>query len=166
MAELSIVQYPDSRLREECEPIQEITDEVRALLDDMAETMYAAPGIGLAGPQIGDCRRLVVIDVGEPNKKLYKLINPEIVNETGTVNSEEGCLSIPDVRETIKRAEQVVVQALDENGDNIEIEADGLLALCLQHEIDHLDGVLFIDHLSKLKKQLVRSKLNKLKAQR
>ncbi len=172
MAILDIVLYPDPRLREETTPVEEITAEIRALLDDMAETMYDAPGIGLAAPQIGSNLRICVVDVGfpededdgddEPKRNLYKLVNPRIVAKEGEVDSEEGCLSIPTIREKVKRAEKVVVQALNELGEEIELEADGLFGICLQHEIDHLDGVLFIDYLSKLKKQLVKSKIKKL----
>ncbi len=169
MALLDIVLYPDPCLREMCEPVEQVTDEIRKLLDDMADTMYDAPGIGLAGPQVGVNYRVLVVDVGEDppaghESSLFKLINPEIVEETGKTDSEEGCLSIPDIRETIKRAETVVVRALNERGEEVTIEADGMLAICLQHEIDHLNGVLFIDHLSKLKLRLIKSKLNKLVA--
>lgn len=188
MAIRDIVLYPSPGLREKCAPVEEITDEIRALLDDMAETMYHAPGIGLAAPQVGVQQRVIVIDVGgregepleddeesggeeavevaapptgESPATLLKLINPEITHAEGSVSSEEGCLSIPGIRESIKRAERVVVEALDEVGEKRVIDAQGLLAICLQHEIDHLNGVLFIDHLSRIKRQLLKSKLKK-----
>ncbi len=177
MAILDIVFYPDPRLKEECETVSEITDDIRKLLDNMAETMYDAPGIGLAGPQVGSNLRVCIVDVGgsdaeegdeeeevkpKDGSTLYKLINPRIVSKSGEIDSEEGCLSIPTIREKVTRAESVVVQALNERGEELEIQADGILSICLQHEIDHLDGVLFIDYLSRLKLQLVKSKLKKL----
>jgi peptide deformylase len=134
----------------------------------MAETMYDAPGIGLAAPQVGSLIRVCVVDVGDPEdetgevRRLYKLVNPTIVAKEGKEESEEGCLSIPSVRENVTRAEKIIVEALDENGKQLRLEADGLFAVCLQHEIDHLDGILFIDHLSRLKQQLIKSKLRKL----
>lgn len=167
MATLEIVIYPDPRLREKCSPVAEVTDEIRSLLNDMVETMYDAPGIGLAACQVGITKRLVVIDIGEDFEtgapgQLYKLVNPEIISSDGRVEGEEGCLSIPDIREYVTRAEKVVVKALNEQGTKIEICAAGLLAICLQHEIDHLNGVLFIDHLSRLKREMVKGKLRKL----
>lgn len=166
MAKLEIVTFPDPRLKKKCEEVEEVTPEIRKFLTDMAETMYEAPGIGLAAPQVGRNIRAVVIDIGEDEEtgrksRLYKLINPEIVERKGTTEYEEGCLSIPEVRETVKRSASVVVEALDENGKELTIEASDLLAICLQHEIDHLDGVLFIDRLSTLKRELVRSQLKK-----
>ena len=167
MALLEIVTYPDPRLRQACLEVTEITPEIQQLLSDMAETMYEAPGIGLAAPQVGSPHRVVVVDVGEDEElgraaHLYKIINPEIVTRSGSTNSEEGCLSIPSIRESITRSETVKVKGLDENGKVLELEADGILAICLQHEIDHLNGVLFIDHLSRLKRQLVKARLNKM----
>jgi peptide deformylase len=170
MSILELVLFPDERLRVVCEPVKEVTDEIRDLLDSMAETMYDAPGIGLAAPQIGDLRRIIVVDCGsdaeneeERQPNLLKLINPEIIASRGSSKSEEGCLSIPEIRETVKRAEEVDLRALNENGEQVEIKATGLLAIALQHEIDHLNGVLFIDYLSKLKKQLIKTKLNRLR---
>jgi len=175
MAIRPIVIYPDERLKVRCSPIPNVTEEIQQLLEDMAETMYDAPGIGLAAPQIGELLRVVVIDVGndsevegdpEEQKKgrnLLKLVNPEIIARSGKTEYEEGCLSIPDVREWVKRSAEVTVQALDENGKKIRIEADGLLAICLQHEIDHIDGILFIDHLSTLKRQLLNRQLQTFK---
>ena len=171
MALLDIVLYPDPVLKKVASPVEEVNEEMRTLLADMAETMYEAPGIGLAAPQIGKSIRAIVVDVGgsddceccEPKERaLLKLVNPEIVASSGKASGEEGCLSIPDVRELVERAEQITVEALDENGEKVTVEADGLLSVCLQHEIDHLDGVLFIDKISRLKKELIRGKLKKL----
>lgn len=169
MSILDILTYPDPRLREKCTPVTNIDHKIKELLDQMAETMYAAPGIGLAAPQVGSLKRVIVVDVGEDEDveraerkpKLYKIINPEIVERAGSTETEEGCLSIPDIREYVKRSAQVVITGLDPSGKKLELEADGLLAICLQHEIDHLDGVLFIDHLSKLKRELVKAELKK-----
>jgi len=167
MAVLPIVKFPDPVLKKRAEEVKEITPEIRELLEDMVETMYDAPGIGLAAPQVGELVRVVVIDVDDPEEEgekfgILKLINPEIISSTGKIDSEEGCLSIPDVRETISRSETVTVRAMDENGEVKEITAEGLLSRCLQHEIDHLNGVLFIDHLSNVKRELVRKQLLKL----
>ena len=167
MAIRKIVSYPDPVLREECTKIDSATEEIQTLLNDMAETMYDAPGIGLAAPQIGVPVRAIVVDVGSNKEsgresKLYKIINPEIVQSAGTVKGEEGCLSIPDVNEEVSRFETVVVEGLDENGEKIIIEADDMLSICLQHEIDHLNGVLFTDYLKGVRKELVKSKLKKL----
>ena len=168
MALCNIVIHPSPELRVKCTPVADITEEVRRLLSDMAETMYAAPGIGLAAPQVGADLRAIVVDVGPDEEagkraRLYKLINPEILETDGLVDSEEGCLSIPGIRESVRRSESVLVRGWDEDGKEVSIEADGLLAVCLQHEIDHLDGILFIDHLSRLKQQLVKAKYNKLR---
>ncbi len=167
MAIRRIIHYPDPVLREDCKVIENTTDEIRDLLSDMAETMYDAPGIGLAAPQIGIPIRAIVVDVGSNKEsgresKLYKILNPEIVQSEGEVRGEEGCLSIPDVNEEVSRFETVVVKGLNENGDELLIEADGMLSICLQHEIDHLDGVLFTDYLKGVRKELVKSKLKKL----
>ncbi len=166
MALLEIVLYPDPRLRQPCTPAKKIDDRIRKLFDDMAETMYAAPGIGLAASQVGIQERLIVIDLGEDEEtntpsKLYKIANPEIVEAGGKIEYEEGCLSIPGLKEIVKRPGEVVVQGLNERGEEIEIVADGLLAVCLQHEIDHLDGILFIDHLSRVKQERIKSRLAK-----
>lgn len=167
MSLLDLVLYPDDRLRQECESVTEITDEVRTLLDNMAETMYEAPGIGLAAPQVGKLIRAIVVDVGtdeegEPSGDLHQLINPVITAKEGQTESEEGCLSIPDIREMVKRSEKIEVKAVDRDGKDVTLEADGLLSICIQHEIDHLNGVLFIDYLSRLKKELIKKKLKKL----
>ncbi|MBP9838714.1 MAG: peptide deformylase [Proteobacteria bacterium] len=167
MAILDIVQFPDQRLREVCKPVEKIDNRVKQLLNDMAETMYDAPGVGLAASQVGVLERLIVIDLGvdeeaERTARLYKIINPEIVSRDGKIVHEEGCLSIPSIREKVTRSAELTVKALNEEGKEIEIVAEGLLAVCLQHEIDHLNGVLFIDHLSQIKKELVKNKLKKL----
>jgi peptide deformylase len=167
MAVLEILIYPDQRLRERCVTVTEITDEIRETLNSMAETMYAAPGIGLAAAQVGVPHRLIVADVGDDEesgrvRKLFKLVNPEIISFEDTIEMEEGCLSIPDIRENVRRAGKVTVKALDELGAPITIEAEGLLAVCLQHEIDHINGILFIDHLSRLKRELLKPQLREL----
>lgn len=170
MAILPITIYPAPILKRKARPVAQVTDVIRCLLDDMAETMYAAPGLGLAGPQVNRGLRVIVVDVGEPvpsvdrtetierQPKLYQLVNPEIVaSEGGVVECEEGCLSIPHFRAMMQRQERVTVRALDRNGRPIEVPGYGLLAVCLQHEIDHLNGTLIIDGLSQLKKdQYVR----------
>jgi peptide deformylase len=162
-----ILEYPDPRLREAGKPVSEVTDEIRALVDDMAETMYAAPGCGLAAPQIGVGLRVFVVDCAtedEPSD-LRVFINPEIVEKDGQVVWNEGCLSFPGVTEEIKRAERVKVRALDRDGKSFELEADGLLAVAIQHETDHLNGVLMIDKLNALKKRMMGKKLAKARAQ-
>jgi len=163
MAIRDILKYPDPRLREVAKPVAVVTDETRKLVDDMAETMYAAPGCGLAATQIGVTLRIFVIDVAtedEPSD-LRVFINAEIFELDGTQTWNEGCLSFPGVSEEIKRAERVKVRALDRNGSPFELEADGLLAVAVQHENDHLDGVLMIDKLSALKKRMMSRKLAK-----
>ncbi|MCL4124154.1 UNVERIFIED_CONTAM: hypothetical protein GTU68_012988 [Idotea baltica] len=163
MALLDVVLFPDEILRTPAVPVENITKETHALINDMVETMYDAPGVGLAAPQVGISQRIIVADVGEENTSLLKLINPEIIERGPKVTSEEGCLSIPGVKETVKRHESVTVKAITPDGKESIIEAEGFLAFCLQHEIDHLDGILFIDYLSKLKKQLIKGKLNRLR---
>jgi len=156
MARLKIVQYPDPLLKERSNEVTRFDAKLHTLLDNMIETMYVADGIGLAGPQVGELHRITVIDVSEERNQPIDVINPVVVQALGKSPSEEGCLSIPGYRDTIHRAAEVVVQACDRHGKPFEIRADGLLARCLQHEIDHLNGVLFIDHLSRLKRQLFR----------
>lgn len=168
MAILPIKVYPDPILKKRASEVTEITAEIERLLDDMAETMYDAPGIGLAATQVGSLHRVIVVDLGDDEEtgreaKLYKLINPVIVESEGEIEMEEGCLSIPDVREYVRRSESILVSALLPSGEKVEISADGLLAVCIQHEIDHLDGILFIDRLTPLRRELVRSKLKKLR---
>jgi peptide deformylase len=157
----TIIHYPDVQLRRTAEPVQSVTEEIRSLVVDMAETMYNAPGIGLAAIQVGVLRRVVVIDVSEERSQLQVFINPEILESEGEQMMEEGCLSVPGIFEPVARAGRVRVRALDRNGRAFELEATGLLATCIQHEIDHLDGKVFVDYLSRLKQQRIRKKLEK-----
>lgn len=156
-----ILEYPDPRLREVAKPVAEVTPEIQALVDDMAETMYAAPGVGLAATQLGIPHRIFVLDCAEEDEPsdLKVFINPEIVEKDGVIVWTEGCLSFPGVREDIKRAERVKVRALGRDGKPFELEADGLLAVAIQHETDHLNGVLMIDKLNALKKRMMGRKL-------
>ena len=161
MAIRKILHYPDPRLRRKALPVDTVDDETRTLIDDMAETMYQAPGMGLAAPQIDVSKRILVIDISEARNDLRVLVNPELLTQEGEQTMEEGCLSVPGVYEEVTRAEKVTVRALGGDGKPFELEADGLLATCVQHEIDHLDGKLFVDYLSRLKQQRVRKKLAK-----
>src|SRR5690606_12766236 len=161
MARLDILHYPDPRLRRVAKPVNEVTDEIRTLIDDMFETMYAAPGIGLAATQVNVTRRVVVIDVSDDRSEPIALVNPEILEKEGVEVMQEGCLSVPDVYENVQRAERVKVRYPDRDGNTVEREADGRLAVCIQHEIDHLDGKLFVDYLSDLKRTRIRKKLEK-----
>lgn len=165
MALREILIVPDARLKKVCAPVAEVNDEIRQLLDDMLETMYDAPGIGLAAPQIGVDKRVVVLDVTDDkdDPKPMKLVNPEIIWESEDLSVyQEGCLSIPEQYADVERPAEVGVRYLDENGQQHEIEADGLLATCIQHEIDHLDGILFTDYLSALKRNMILKKVQKL----
>ncbi|HYE37430.1 peptide deformylase [Methylocaldum sp.] len=166
MAILTILEFPDDRLRKKAASVQLVDESIKRLVDDMFETMYAAPGVGLAATQVNIQKRIVVIDVSEEKDAPVCLINPEIVEKNGSEEMDEGCLSVPGIFEKVARAETVKIRALDRNGDPFELEADGLLAVCIQHEIDHLDGKLFVDYLSPLKRQLVRKKLKKDQRQR
>ena len=159
----TILHYPDRRLREKGQPIEAVTAEIQALVDDMAETMYAAPGVGLAATQIGVALQLFIVDIAEQDQPsaLQVFINPEIVSREGEITWTEGCLSFPGVQEDIDRSERVVVKALDRNGKAFTLEAEGLLAVAIQHELDHLRGELMIDHLGPLKKRLVHRKMQK-----
>jgi len=161
MAILDILRFPDPRLRRVAKPVQTVDADVRQLVDDMFETMYAAPGIGLAATQVDVAQRIVVIDVSDDNSQPLCLINPEILEKQGEEQMDEGCLSVPGVFETVTRADRVRVRALDRDGAPFELEVDGLLAVCIQHEIDHLDGKLFVDYLSSLKRQRIRKRLEK-----
>jgi len=161
MAMLEILHFPDPRLRRKAEPVAQVDDNVRRTVDDLFETMYAAPGIGLAAIQVNVVLRIIVIDVSERKDSPLCLINPEIVSRDGDEVMEEGCLSVPGVYEKVQRADQIAVRALDRDGNLLEFEANGLLAVCIQHEIDHLDGKLFVDYLSPLKRQRIRKKLEK-----
>lgn len=156
MAVKKLVLYPDPRLKVRCADVTVFDAELHTLLDDMVETMITAVGVGLAAPQIGVTKRIAVVDVSEEQNERIELINPVIVERTGTVSSEEGCLSIPGYRDTVPRSATVLVKAQNRAGDWFEIGGEGLLAMCLQHEIDHLDGVLFVDRLSRIKREVFR----------
>ena len=161
MAILDILHFPDARLRNVAKPVATVDDSVRRLIDDMFETMYAAPGIGLAAIQVNEARRVIVVDTTEDRSQPLALVNPEILSKDGVEEMDEGCLSVPGVYETVQRAERIRVRALDRSGEPFEMDCDGLLAVCIQHEIDHLDGKLFVDYLSSLKRQRIRKKLEK-----
>ena len=166
MALLEILEFPDPRLRTRAQPVTQVDAALRTLIDDMFETMYAAPGIGLAATQVNVAKRLLVIDVSDKRDQPLVLINPDIVAREGVEETEEGCLSVPGVFDKVTRAEKIVVRALDRDGKPFELEADGLLAVCIQHEIDHLDGKLFVDYLSELKRTRIRKKLEKERKER
>ena len=161
MAILDILRFSHPRLRHRAKPVEAVDTAIAALVDDMFETMYQAPGIGLAATQVNVAKRVIVIDVSDDKTQPLCLINPEILKAEGSEVMEEGCLSVPGVFDSVTRAERVRVRALDRNGESFEMDADGLLAVCIQHEIDHLDGKLFVDYLSNLKRQRIRKKLEK-----
>ena len=166
MAIRTILTYPDPRLREVAPPVAEVDDDIRALIEDMAETMYDAPGVGLAATQIGEMKRIFIIDIASDDEPsdLHVFINPEILEKDGTQSWDEGCLSFPGASEEIKRANRVRVRALDVDGNSFEMEADGLMAVAIQHENDHLNGVLMIDKLNPIKKRLLGRKMAKAQA--
>ncbi len=161
MSHLTILHFPDERLRTVAKPVEHVDDKLRKLIDDMFETMYEAPGIGLAATQVDFHQRLIVIDVSEERNQPLVFINPEILEKEGVEEMDEGCLSVPGIYEKVQRADKVKVRALDRKGEPFELETDGLLAVCIQHEIDHLDGKLFVDYLSILKRQRIKKKLEK-----
>ena len=161
MAILDILHFPDPRLRNKAKPVPGVDDQLRQLIDDMFETMYDAPGIGLAAIQVNVPKRVIVIDISEERDQPLTLVNPEILERRGEEQMDEGCLSVPGVYEPVQRAEWIKVRALGRDGRPFELETDGLLAVCIQHEIDHLDGKLFVDYLSSLKRQRIRKKLEK-----
>ncbi len=161
MAILNILEFPDPRLRKKAAPVETVDDTIRRVVDDMLETMYAAEGVGLAAIQVNVRQRIIVMDVSEEKNTPLCFINPEIVDKEGDRESEEGCLSVPGFVDKVKRAERVRVRALDRAGEPIDLNVDGLMAVCIQHEIDHLDGKLFVDYLSPLKRQRIRKKLEK-----
>jgi peptide deformylase len=161
MAKLTILEFPDPRLRKKAVPVDVVDDALRALIDDMFETMYAAPGIGLAATQVDVHRRLLVADVSSDKSDPHVFINPVVVEKDGVTVTEEGCLSVPGYYEEVKRAEHIRVRYLDRDGSECEGEFEGLLAVCVQHEIDHLDGKLFVDYLSEAKRTRIRKKLEK-----
>ncbi len=161
MALLDILCFPDSRLRTVAQSVEQVDDSLRSLIDDMLETMYEAPGIGLAATQVNVHKRILVIDVSEEKNQPLTLINPMILERKGGQEGEEGCLSVPGYYESVERADYVRVEALDRDGRQFELEAEGLLAVCIQHEMDHLEGKLFVDYLSKLKRSRIQKKLEK-----
>jgi len=161
MAILKILQYPDPRLHKVAQPVAEVTPATRKLIADMAETMYAAPGVGLAATQVDVHEQVIVADVSEKHDELLVFINPELIAVEGESKLEEGCLSVPGIYDKVKRAERVTVRALNKNGKPFTLEADGLLAVCIQHEIDHLKGRVFVEYLSQLKQSRIRNKLKK-----
>ncbi|HIE39848.1 MAG TPA: peptide deformylase [Thiomicrorhabdus sp.] len=166
MEKLDIVLYPDAGLRESCAPIPEMSDELDRLIDEMLYTMYDAPGIGLAAPQVAVQQRLIVMDVSEKGDQPIVLMNPEVVQSAGSLSWEEGCLSMPGIYATIKRPSEILVRGMNREGKTIEFEANELLAVCIQHEIDHLDGKMFIDHLSRLKRTRAIQQFRKLMEQK
>jgi peptide deformylase len=161
MAILEILQYPDPRLNARAERVEKIDAATRKLIDDMAETMYAAPGVGLAATQVDVHKQIVLIDVSEDRTDLRVFINPEITRREGVAVNQEGCLSVPGVYDNVERAESVTVTALDRNGSRFTLNASGMLATCIQHEMDHLEGKVFVDYLSELKQNRVRAKIKK-----
>jgi len=158
---LEILKYPDKRLRTVAKPVENVNNDIKKQVKDMFETMYDAPGIGLAATQVNFHQRLIVIDVSEECNQPLCLINPEINEKNGEIEWEEGCLSVPNYYENVKRANEIKVSALNELGQSFEIEANEMLSVCIQHEMDHLDGILFVDHLSKLKQKRLKKKAEK-----
>ena len=165
MAVLEVVLYPDERRATVCEPVAKVDAELNQFIDDMFETMYEHEGIGLAAPQVGVLSRVITIDIEGDKKNQVVLSNPEILESEGETGIEEGCLSIPGHRALVPRKEKVKVKALNRQGEEVIYDADGLFAICIQHEIDHLNGVLFVDHISALKRQRIKEKMQKLKKQ-
>jgi peptide deformylase len=161
MAILKILQYPDERLHKVAKEVAQINDVTRKLVRNMAETMYAAPGVGLAATQVDVHERIIVVDVSETHDQLKVFINPEIIASSGASDCEEGCLSVPGIYETVSRAEKITVSALDEKGETFTLDAEGLLSVCIQHEMDHLIGKVFVEYLSQLKQTRIRAKLKK-----
>jgi len=158
---LNILKYPDKKLRTIAKPVVSVDETIKQQVKDMFETMYEAPGIGLAATQVNFHQRIIVIDVSEQCNEPICLINPEVIEKSGEIQWEEGCLSVPDYYENVIRANDIKVQALNQNGETFELEASEMLSVCIQHEIDHLDGILFIDHLSKLKQKRLKKKTEK-----
>ncbi|MFK8014359.1 MAG: peptide deformylase [Gammaproteobacteria bacterium] len=161
MTDLTILEYPDPRLRTKAVPVERVDEQIAALAADMLQVMYDAPGIGLAATQVDKHIRMLVADVSEERDQPHVLINPEIVRADGEIIHEEGCLSVPEIFAKVKRAESITVKHLNEKGEECELEADGLLAICVQHEMDHLEGKLFVDYLSDLKRTMIRKRLAK-----
>ncbi|OSN03602.1 peptide deformylase [Lonsdalea britannica] len=165
MSVLQVLHFPDERLRTIAKPVKEVNAEIQRIVDDMFDTMYEEEGIGLAATQVDIHQRIIVIDVSEERNERLVLINPELLEKSGDTGIEEGCLSIPETRALVSRAERIKIRALNRDGESFELETDGLLAICIQHEMDHLVGKLFIDYLSPLKRQRIRQKLEKLARQ-
>jgi len=161
MAILNILRYPDARLHKVAEPVKVFDDALKRLVADMTESMYAAPGIGLAASQVDVHKQVIVVDVSERRDSLVVLVNPEIIESNGVSDIEEGCLSVPGIYDTVERAERVKVRAFDQNGNAFMLQAQGLLAVCIQHEMDHLKGKVFVEHLSQLKQQRIRARIAK-----
>ena len=161
MAKLTILNYPDPRLHTVAKPVQDVNNDIRKLIADMAETMYAAPGIGLAATQVNQHIQLLLVDTSKEQNNLQVFINPKIIAKSGEQDYEEGCLSVPGIYETVTRAEKITVEALDANGKKFKLNADGLLAVCIQHEMDHLLGKVFVEYLSPLKRNRIRAKMVK-----
>jgi len=162
MAILPVLRFPDERLRKIAKPVENITTQTQQIIDDMIETMYVEEGIGLAATQVNVHQRIIVIDVSENRDHVYVIINPEVICKNGETGIEEGCLSVPDSRGFVPRAETIKIKALNRDGEVYEIDADGLLAICIQHEMDHLMGKLFVDYLSPLKRQRIEQKMKKM----
>ena len=158
---LDILKYPDKRLRTIAKPVVSVDETIRQQVKDMFETMYEAPGIGLAATQVNFNQRIIVIDISDQCNEPICLINPEVIEKSGEIQWEEGCLSVPDYYENVIRANDIKVQALNQHGETFELEASEMLSVCIQHEIDHLDGILFVDHLSKLKQKRLKKKTEK-----
>jgi peptide deformylase len=165
MSRLHILRYPDARLHKIAAPVGEVNESIRTLVADMAETMYAAPGVGLSATQVNVHKQVIVIDASETRDKLLTLINPEILAASGAADCEEGCLSVPGIYERIARAERIAVRALGLDGRTFSMDAEGMLAVCIQHEMDHLKGRVFVEYLSRLKQTRIRAKLQKLQRQ-
>ncbi len=165
MSKLKILEFPDPRLRTKASPVEVVDDELRALIGDMFETMYDAPGIGLAATQVDVHKRLLITDISIDKDTPFVLINPEILEKDGVTFTDEGCLSVPGYYEEVERAEHIKVRFLDRDGEDVEMDAEGLLAVCIQHEMDHLDGKLFVDYLSEAKRTRIRKKLLKERRQ-
>jgi peptide deformylase len=161
MAQLNILRYPDPRLKKRAAAVRKVDDRIRKLVRDMAETMYTAPGVGLAATQVDVHQRVIVIDIAPAMNNLLVLINPEILEREGESTFEEGCLSVPGIYDKVERADRIKVRALGTDGESFEIEADGLLAVCIQHEMDHLEGKMFVEYLSRLKQARIRTKMLK-----
>jgi peptide deformylase len=166
MAVLTILEYPDPRLRTKAKPVAVVDARIRRLIEDMFETMYAAPGVGLAATQVDVHERVLVLDVSQERDQPLAFVNPEIVEREGVAEGEEGCLSVPGIFDLVDRAARIKVRALDREGKPFELEAEGLLAVCIQHEMDHLEGKLFVDYLSELKRSRIRKKLEKERRER